>query len=324
MKKILILSLILSLMLPLSSCGRAKPTTYTVVAMDTPLSITLYGGGSAALVREAVAIATDIEKKASATLEDSEVSLFNAAEESYAFSPVMVEILTAALTMSKASGGAYDITVAPLVTLWNVKGGGPVPSDEAIASALTHVGYEKLTLTGNVLTKSDPALKIDLGSVAKGYALGKMADFLTEAGAIGIVNFGGNVALVGEKPDGNPWRVSVRDPFDASGVLGTLTLSGGVVAVSGDYERYFEKDGIRYHHVLSPFDGKPVRGIHTAAVHSADPMEADLLSTALFVLGKEGAEALYQSGAYDFSYLLVLEDGKTVTSPNFEAVYTAK
>ncbi len=309
MKKLLLLFLTLTLTLPLSSCQKTEePRTQTAFLMDTFLTITLYPGGEddQTLFTEAFALARAIEDKTSRTKEGSEIYAFNQAAESYTFSEEVADLIARTLALSEVTGGAYDITTAPLSELWNIKNGGPVPSEEELADALSHVGYEKLTLTGTTLVKSDPAVKIDLGSAAKGYALGKICDYLKEHDALALVNFGGSIGFTGQKADGSPWRVSIRSPFFPDKSAGSFTLTEGYVAVSGHYERYFEEDGLRYHHLLSPHDGYPVRGIASAAVTAPDAADADMLSTALFVLGidcPEEAEKL--AGTYHATFLLI-------------------
>ena len=323
MKRLFSSFLALVLLFSLASCGKPSPKqSFDYFVMDTVLTVTvLQGDDPAALANACSDIAVAIENKASRTLPQSEVFAFNQAKESYTFSDDMTAILTQALAMCEATGGAYDITVTPLCDLWNVKEGGPRPDEEAIAAALDKVSYQKLTLSGNTLTKADPALAIDLGSAAKGYALGKMQTYLEEAGAVAILNFGGNVALVGKKADGSPWKVSLRDPF-SNGTKGKLALASGIVSVAGDSERYFEENGVRYHHILSPFDGYPARGVHSVAVVAEDALLADLLSTALFVMGEEKAREFHETSPYSFSYVMTVSAEKTVVSDDLAASYT--
>ncbi len=323
MKKTASFCLILALVLTACACGsREKTDTKTFFLMDTFLSITLYGEADASLYSEVNSIVSAIEAKASRTLTTSEVYAFNHADDGYTFSDEMAMLIERALAMSEATGGAYDITVAPLVELWNIKEATQPVREEAVAEALTKVGYQQLTLSGNTLTKIDPDVTLDLGSLAKGYALEKAKHYLEEQNAVGILNFGGNVALVGAKSDGSPWRVSLRDPFSADRTKGQLSLTAGVVSVSGDYERYFEADGVRYHHIISPFDGYPVQGVHSVAVCSSDALEADMLSTALFVMGQASAAAFYESGMYEFEYIMTLSQDETIVSEGLDGVYT--
>lgn len=324
MKRTLSLLLILAVLFSFASCQKTEKTnSKTFFVMDTFLTITLYGEreDESEIFRNANAIAREIEEKASRTLETSEVSQFNRAEESYTFSPDMADMLKQALAMCEATEGAYDITVAPLVDIWHIKEGGPVPKEGEIAEALAHVSYKKLSLSGTTLTKTDPQTAIDLGSVAKGYAIDKIVSYLNEQNCVAIVNFGGNVAVVGSRAENATWRVSVRSPFDVDKTIGKFNITTGAVAVSGDYERYFEENGTRYHHILSPRDGYPSRNMHSVAVYAATAIEADMLSTALFVMGEEKAKAFKGESGYEFSFVMTVAEGKHLVNDDTN-IYT--
>ena len=318
MKRLFSLLLVFLLLFSLASCQKedAGQRSQTFFVMDTFLTVTLYDERSdyVEIFRDVNKIARDMEAKASRTLETSEVCAFNRAESSYTFSPDLADMIGKALAMSKATDGAYDITVAPLVDLWNIKEGGPVPSEEALSEALSLVSYHSLSLEGCTLTKSNPKVAIDLGSVAKGYAVDKIVSYLTEKNCVAIVNFGGNVAVVGNRAESETWRVSVRSPFDAQKTIGKFNITSGAVAVSGDYERYFEKDGVRYHHILSPYDGYPSRHMRSVAVYTASALDADMLSTALFVMGEDKAKAFKNESGIEFAYVMTMSDGKSLVN----------
>jgi len=313
-KRLFSLLLVFLLFFSLPSCQKENDgkASQTFFVMDTFLTVTLYDerDDDTEIFQNVNQIARELEEKASRTLETSEVSAFNRAEEAYTFSPDMADMIQKALAMSEATDGAYDITVAPLVDLWNIKEGGPVPSEDALSEALTLVSYRNLTLTGCTLTKKNPKVSIDLGSVAKGYAVDKIVSYLAEKDCIALVNFGGNVAVVGNRAEQEVWRVSVRSPFDAQKTIGKFNITSGAVAVSGDYERYFEKDGVRYHHILSPFNGYPSRNMRSVAVYAASALDADMLSTALFVMGEDRAKDFKSESDLEFSYVMTMADGK--------------
>lgn len=325
MKRYLALFVLAVLSFSLFSCQNEGKTndSQTFFVMDTFLTLTLYEEreDKTELFQQVNAIARALEEKASRTLETSEVSLFNRAKESYTFSPDMVDMLQQALAMCEATDGAYDITVAPLVSLWNIKEGGPVPNDADLDTALSLVSYRSLSLEGATLTKNDPQIAIDLGSVAKGYAIDQIVRYLQEKECVALVNFGGNIATVGNRAEQKIWRISVRSPFDAEKTIGKFNVTSGAVAVSGDYERYFEENGVRYHHILSPFDGYPIRGVSSVAVYADSAAEADMLSTALFVMGAEQAKAFRNESGYDFVFVMTLSDGKHLVNDS-ENIYT--
>ena len=293
-------------------------------AMDTVITLRLPADTPQKVISACEADTAALEALLSRRVPESEVSRFNSSDSGIMLSPETAEILRTALAVSMETEGAYDPTVAPLAELWNVTSPDPqIPSGNDLNSVLPHIGYRKLAWDGDLLRKSDPAVSLDLGGCAKGYACASAVRLLTSSGVpMGIVSFGGNVGVFGEKPDGTPWRVGIRHPDDASASAGYLALTEGFVSVSGDYERYFEKDGVRYHHIFDTKTGYPASsGIRSAAVWSTDGTLADALSTALFVLGEEKATVLYESGIFSFEAVLYTADGRTVITPGIAGRY---
>ncbi|MGE5580857.1 MAG: FAD:protein FMN transferase [Bacillota bacterium] len=216
-------------------------------------------------------------------------------------------VLEAALGISRMSGGAFDVTAAPLIALWRVTADNPeVPSPEVVAKARELVDFRCLELARSTplplrrsafvarLTKQGQM--VDLGGIAKGYAADRAVDVYRRRGiASAMIDLGGNVALLGGKEDGSPWRVGIQDPDAPRGdCLGFLSLRDKSVVTSGDYERFFEAGGRRYHHIIDPRTGYPAEsGLRSVTVVADESMIADGLSTALFVLGLErGMEML--------------------------------
>ena len=319
-RMIRVLSLVLAFLLLapcFASCGGVKRYDKTFFFMDTTIAVTLYSdtkelADAGFYLCEVLLSALD--RDWSKEKETSLVSKINSAgTEPIELDSATAELLTTALAVSKASNGAFDITVKPLVDLWKVaEEKQALPSKAEMDSALASVGYEKLILTETTLTKADPQTEIDLGGIGKGAAISSLISELSELPLYGgLVSFGSNVAVFGEKPDGSPFRVAIRDPKDESGRVGVLTLSDGeVLSVSGDYERYIEIDGVRYHHILDPETGYPFdKGLSSVAVVAKDGALADALSTALFGMGKDEALALYSSGVFEFEALLIASDG---------------
>jgi thiamine biosynthesis lipoprotein len=185
------------------------------------------------------------------------------------------------------------------VDLWNIgHGGETVPAQHNIDEALAKVGYNSVNLNGSTLSILSDDISLDLGGSGKGYMLGRTVDMLGESGGYGLVSFGGNVGVYGDKPDGDVWKIAVRDPRDTAAIIGTISVRDGFVAVSGDYERYFIENGRRYCHIINPTTGWPVdNGVWSTAVYSENALYGDLLSTALFVLGREaGLEYCEENG----------------------------
>lgn len=325
MKKIITLLILSCILL----CGCTEKTvTSSSFMMDTVITYEITADNADALISQCDAVTGEIEKLMSAHLENSEVCRFNSDSNAVTLSPDTAAVIETALAVSRITQGAYDITVAPIVMLWGIGSHDFIPpTDKEIQALLPLIGYEKLTLENDTFTKSDSGMMIDLGGIAKGYALGKCAEYLTENNASGTVSFGGNIALIGTKADGGSYNIGIRDPFDASALCGVIRMDSGIVAVSGGYERYSEHGGVRYHHIISPDTGYPAESdIASAAVivDTADAYSgalADALSTALFVMGSEKSMELYKMTqsmsftGWHFEAVLTLSDGSVTVTP---------
>jgi thiamine biosynthesis lipoprotein len=202
----------------------------------------------------------------------------------------MCEILQEALKYSKLTDGAFDVTIGSLSKLWNFGSAKVPPPKEDIIDNTLLVNYRDLKLNINrreiLLTRE--GMKIDLGGIAKGYAVEQAAKVLKDAGCKNfLINLGGNIKAVGTNPWGMPWKIGVRHPRQKGNILTVLKLHGNMaVATSGDYERYFIYEGHRYHHILDPKSGYPVsNGCISVTIITASAFIADILSTAVFVLG---------------------------------------
>lgn len=260
-------------------------------------------------------------------------------------SPGMEEILSQCLELSKASGGAFDITIGEVVRLWDIDawaamdGGSAMDSDAAakdlknqpspynlpdkdeLSKALALTGYEKLTLE-NQSIRMPEGMSLDLGAVGKGIALDEILTLLQEKEVSGaVISVGGSILTYGEKPDKSPWRVAIADPDDRTGSIGVLTLTGQwCISTSGDYERYVEVDGIRYHHLIDPATGYPARsGLSSVTILTKSGFLSDALSTACFVLGEEKGMELAKQ--YAVEALFVREDGSISMTDGMRAYF---
>lgn len=326
MKRISFFLALLLLLTALCGCGKAPSTSSTFYLMDTVITVTLYTDDNdlaSAVFAECRTLLSELDALWARQTEGSEIARFNQATDSLSgLDARTVSLLQTALEVSEATDGAFDITVAPLVDLWARCGEENRLPTEAELQAV--IGYRHLTLHGDTLAKSDPAVKIDLGGIGKGAAISHLIAYLESTEVCGgLVTFGSNVAVFGEKPSGEDFRVAIRDPKDANGTVGTLTLRGGeVLSVSGDYERFVTVDGRQYHHILDPATGYPAdTGLSSVAVIARDGALADALSTALFVMGAEAAIALYHSGVYAFEAVLVGSDGALTLTDGAAAVF---
>lgn len=320
-----ILPLLLGIFLLVSCTPENQLADTSFFAMDTVITLRLPSDTPDEVLTETTELVTALEALLSRTDPASEISRFNTqTDDTMTLSAHTAKVLSTALMTAEATNGAYDPTTAPLTELWNITADAPtVPQDTDIRNALETVGYSHLSLDGTTLTRKQPDVTLDLGGCAKGYACGAVVDCLRELGVPhGIVSFGGNIGILGKKPDGTDWRIAVKNPKSPANIAGYLSLSDGFVSVSGDYERYFESDGVRYHHIFDAKTGYPARnGVNAAVVWSRDAALADALSTALFVMGAEDGMAFYESGTFAFEALWYLDDGTVILTPGIADSY---
>ena len=326
MKRVGIFCLTLALLLSCLSCGK-EVQTRTFFLMDTGITVTLYTQDMAR-AEEIFAACRELLGRFDAlwspTNPESDVSKWNSTDSGeLELDARTLVLLQTALEVSEKTDGAFDITVAPLVALWSdCETRDSLPTDAEMQAVRALIGREHLSLTDKALIKSLPEVRIDLGGIGKGAAIDALIDYLDTCGiGGGLVSFGSNVAVFGKKPDGNAFRIALRDPKNAEGRVGTLTLNPDeVLSVSGDYERYVTVDGKRYHHLLDPQNGYPAEnGLASVAVIAADGALADALSTALFIMGRDRAMSFYESGTYAFEAVLIAHDGEITVTKGFEA-----
>ena len=208
-----------------------------------------------------------------------------------------LEILDAAMQVSQLSGGAFDVTIAPVSTLWDfTSGAAVVPDADAIAEAAALVDYARVQIDGDTVTLPE-GMMIDLGGIAKGYIADAVKGYLADRGVkSAILSFGGNIVAIGMKPDGSPWKVGIQDIDKPTGEYMLVAKNfGGSTVTSGIYERGFELDGVYYHHILSAETGWPVENeLASVTIFSDSSMWGDALATAAFALGTEGGTALIE------------------------------
>lgn len=294
MKQIATALLAFLLALSLAGCqGEAQVAEGEVYLMSTVVSQRVYGPDGEAAVDAVNACLKKLEGTLSLFIQDSEVDRIN---QNAGVAPVAVgadtfELIQQAVRFGKLSGGRFDITVAPLTKLWGIDtDGARVPAPEEIAAALPLVGWDKIQLDAAARTVYLPqkGMAIDLGGIAKGYLakpVGETYDQYRTTGA--LVSIGGNICTYGQKPDGSPYVLGIRDPEGgATDILGKLSVGDTVVSTTGGYERYFERDGVRYDHVLDPATGYPAKtDLLSVTVVSRDGGLSDALSTTLFIAG---------------------------------------
>ena len=305
--------------------GRTMGTSYSVrivAPADAPAV-------SLELLRQRVAARLeDLENAFSTYRPDSEVSRFNAypGQEWFGVSPEFLDVLEQAVTVSQLTGGAFDATIGPLVELWGFGAGDAprrIPDGEVLDRLLSDAGFEYLQLRESppAVRRTRPGVQLDLSAIAKGYAVDRIWELLSEAGlAAYLVDVGGEVRTRGRRADGRDWSIGIENT-EGTGVVEAVPLRDAAIATSGDYRNFFEYEDRRYSHVLDPRTGRPVSHELTAvSVIGTTTVMADALATALLVLGPEAGLELAEREQIAARLVVRSTDGLTVLlTPAFEA-----
>jgi len=289
----------------LSGCGSVTPQTASNLVMDTVFTVTVYGNGVEP--SDLLEIGKDLDSNVlSRFSEGSLVSEYNngiSSEE-------LESLIGRCDEVNVSSGGAFDVRLGALADLWDIDGAAKGETEFVIPSV---TDIETALINRDI---------IDLGAVGKGIYLDEVKAALDEKSVSGaVISAGGSILVYGEKPDGTPFKVGIKDPFgeDASGTFGIIQISGGYfISTSGSYERYIDLDGVRYHHILDPRTGYPAWSQDTGVcpvsvtIIANDGFTSDALSTACFVLGPDkGLELAEQYGA---EVIYIMNDGAVITS----------
>ena len=302
---------------PLSSSSEDSHTE-SFFCMDTYFTLTAYGSHAEEGLARAKSTLQDIDAMLSTGKEESLISRLNSGETGLTLPEDVSRLLLRAVSLSGDTGGAFSITLYPLSLLW----GFPtheyrVPDAQEIQELLPLCNSSRVTADPDSGTVTlSPGTQIDLGGIGKGYGSAKAIEALSDAGVTSaLVNLGGNVHALGAKPHGAAWRVGIQDPEDAEKVIAVISLQNMAVITSGAYERYFEENGKRYHHILDPETGAPAESdLLSATIISDDSVLCDALSTALFVMGSEKAAAYWKTHADSFDFLLYTKDHRILVS----------
>lgn len=320
MKRISALFVIFALLL--TSCTKSpEPVSRTEYhLLNTVITISLYDTRDEALLDLCFDQIARDEKLFSKTVQGSDIDRINHGDgQPVTVSDETAELLQKALFYCELSGGRFDISIAPLSGLWDFNSDTPkMPSREEIAEKLPLVDYRQIQIEGNTV-QIPKGFALDLGGIAKGYIADRVRTLLLENGVkSAIINLGGNILTVGEKPDGEPFSIGIRKPFRGQNDLETTVKVRGLsVVTSGIYERYFEMDGKFYHHILDPKTGQPYdNGLASVTIISKDSTDGDALSTALFAMGAE--EGLKTAEALpDVEALFIKTDGTVLKTEGF-------
>ena len=320
-KRLGITAFLVLLVIQFTACGQVAGQSSTseddgtassyIFTMGTVFDIRVFAQDASGIMQQAEQALYGCDKLLSWREEGSLAYRFNT--EHQADMSEIKEVLEDALRVSKDSNGAFDLTVLPLSQLWNFDRFGDsdfdvstmeVPDQADIDAAVKNVDYTQLHYddAAGVLSTDNPDIQIELGAIGKGYAIEQAKDVLTASDASGgMISAGSSIYVYGKKPDGSQFRVALRDPRgDENSAIGVLTLSNTTISTSGDYERYFEKNGVRYHHILDPRTGYPAdSGLMQVTIICDDSVMGDALSTACFVLGLDDGMKLAEKYGVD-------------------------
>jgi thiamine biosynthesis lipoprotein len=295
-----------ALFIVLASCS-VPVSSRAEFALGTVCSITVFDKVKDSVLDEVFARIREIDNLMSVNIPVSDVSRINAAAgiKGVQVHEDVFRVIERAVYCAELSGGAFDPTVGPLVSLWGMNGDNPkVPSQEEIESVLPLVNCGGVQLDANSLSVFliKQGMALDLGGIAKGYAADEAAAIIKKHGVKrALIDLGGNILVIGENSGARPWRVGVQNPLEKRYVyMGIIRLSPEknqhALSTSGTYERFFEADGKSYHHIFSPALGYPAEnGLYSVTVIAHNSMDADALSTAVFVLGAEKGKELIDS-----------------------------
>ena len=245
-------------------------------------------------------VCKDLEAKVSRTRKDSDISRINGAKGEWTeVSSETVDLIRKGLDYSEVSGGDFDITVGGVTKLWDfhaAEGEAEIPDEEAVSEAVKHVDYKGVEIDGSRVRLKDPESEIDLGGIAKGYIGDRMTDYLESRGVVSaVVNLGGNVACYRGSAKDSPWKIGVQDAVVPENMADIVEKDSGFLISSGDYQRYYEYEGKRYHHIIDPQTLMPAEGKRGTTVICGEDVscaDGDMLSTALFILPREKADEL--------------------------------
>ena len=302
------------------SARAAEPLSRYGFYFDTLITISLYDSEDASILDRCFRQMADFENTLSRTREGSDIwNINHSGGAPVEVSDDTLVLLEDALEYCKLSDGALDVTIAPVVDLWDFHEDSDrhIPAEDVLAEAASHVDYHCVEISGHTVRLTDPEAEIDLGCIAKGYISDRLRDTLLEEGVTSaLIDLGGNVRTVGTKPDGSPWRIGIRKPFGetAMDMVDIVAIKDKTVITSGTYERYFIVDDTLYHHILDPETGYPVENeLDAVSIVAPDGSDGDALSTTCFALGtKKGLDLIESLDGIEA--LFIGKDGKLTQS----------
>lgn len=309
----------------ITACSIDSQYSTELFAMDTVMSINAYGAISESAVKLAEDKINELDSVLSIGKDNSEISTLNKTKSVHP-SADTANLISRACEISELTNGDFDITVHPLVYEWGFYSGleNRVPTQNEIDNALGKVDYKQINISDNNITLQNE-MSVDVGGITKGYASALIADIFRDNDVeSAMVSLGGNVRVIGGKPDGSSWVVSIADPDDTTKQIGTLSVKNTSVITSGGYQRYFDYNGKRYHHIIDTKTGYPAQsGLKSVTIVSEDDTLADALSTALFVKGLDESIDFYKENNELFEAVFVTEENEIYITPDLKECFVS-
>lgn len=306
MKRFIVLLLSLLSISLFISCGKSgiyEESFKMEEIIGTVITVEAYGISSNKAVEKAFDRAKELEEILSVEIESSEISKVNstAYKEEVHLSDELFYVLKKSLYYAELTEGAFDPTIGILIDLWSIgTEKAKIPDNNDIDSYKNNKGYKKVILNekNKTVKFEDKDIQLNFGAIAKGYIADEMKKVLIDEFNIksAILNLGGNVVTIGNKESGEPWKIGICNPINTYEISGSVEVEGKTIVTSGNYEKYFEEDGVRYHHILDPSTGYPSKnGCISSTIITENSIDADALSTAVYVLGTEDGKRLIES-----------------------------
>ena len=316
-RKAISLIMVAMLIFSLCSCGKSMPKKASVSGFyfDTLISLTFYGDSADEAAASCLELAAYYDGLLNKSIENSDIYKINHSNsQTVTVHEETSSLLLLCIEMSKETGGVFDPMIGAVSSLWDFRSDTPViPNKVDIDNALGHIDADTLTVDGCSVTVTDPEASVDIGAAAKGFIADRLKEHAISMGVeSGIINLGGNVLVIGSKPDSTPFKVGIRDPFSDNGnPITSVDVNDLSVVTSGCYERYFEYDGELYHHILDTKTGYPVKNnLLSVSVIGPSSAVCDLLSTVLYIKGiDEGLDFISKYEDYD---CIFIKDDKSV------------
>ena len=313
----------------LTGCDCKKNTEHTgsMFAMDTYMTFTVYGENGEESIAMAKQEIQRLDRMLSTGDENSEVSMLNRDGEGVLSKDLEV-LWENSLKLYEMTDGSFDVTIYPVMRAWGFAGDNfRVPGEQELRELLERVDSSRVSRNEEKDMLMLPmGAELDFGGIAKGYAGDRLKELLVQQNVeSALLDLGGNIQLVGSKPDGSDFKIGIKDPEKENQNLGVLSISDVAIVTSGGYERYFEEKGVRYHHVIDPATGMPAdNGLKSVTIVCENGMMADGYSTALYVMGKEKAIRFWKEHKDSFEAVLLADDGTLYVTEGLKNCFTSK